>query len=468
MVTEIHGQDSQGETQEQAAAADPFSGLAECGVQCSLEVKHTITATVGTQTDLCPEINPTFFKAVTYNASVQVDENFSTDKWNISHDHPYSLKTISDPFVDLQPSPQTTTLSETESPVAETKFIVFESCLAELLKHCPCCGAVVTESSSSTSGSLLKVKLSCHNGHVTQWNSQPLVNKTPAGNLLLASAILFKGNTFTPVNNFAKCFGLEFIKESTFYEIQNEYLFPVINAAWEKEQQNTLRQVKMKGAVSLNGHGRCDSPGHNAKYGTNTLMDDNTGKITAFSIVQVSEVTSSNAMEKEGFIRCLTTLEDNEVVINRITTDRHTGISSCMDKDHQDKKHQYDVWHVSKWVIKKLTNKSKVKGCEDLKPWIQSISNHLWWCAATCNGDVELLREKGKSVVHHVVNKHSWKDSKLFHKCSHQKLSRAQLCNTARLKAGSPAHVVLEEVVLNRKLLKDLAKLADFCHTGGL
>ena len=99
--------------------------------------------------------------------------------------------------------------------MAETEFIVFESCLAERLKHCPCSSAVVTESSSSTSGSLLKVKLSCHNGHVTQWNSQPLVNKTPAGNLLLASAILFTGNTFTPVNNFAEYFGLEFIKEST-------------------------------------------------------------------------------------------------------------------------------------------------------------------------------------------------------------------------------------------------------------
>ena len=99
--------------------------------------------------------------------------------------------------------------------MAETEFIVFESCLAELLKHCPCSSAVVTESSSSTSGSLLKVKLSCHNGHVTQWNSQPLVNKTPAGNLLLASAIVFTGNTFTPVKNFAEYFGLELIKEST-------------------------------------------------------------------------------------------------------------------------------------------------------------------------------------------------------------------------------------------------------------
>ena len=60
-----------------------------------------------------------------------------------------------------------------------------------------------------------------------------------------------------------------------------------------------------------------------------TLKEDNTGKITTFSIVQVAEVISSHTMEKEGFIRCLKTLEDNEVEINRITTDQHTS-----DKDH--------------------------------------------------------------------------------------------------------------------------------------
>lgn len=51
---------------------------------------------------------------------------------------------------------------------------------------------------------------------------------------------------------------------------------------------------------NLNGYGCCDSPGHNAKYGTYTLIDDDTCKVVAFSVVQVSEVTSSNTME-EGF-----------------------------------------------------------------------------------------------------------------------------------------------------------------------
>ena len=100
---------------------------------------------------------------------------------------------------------------------------------------------------------------------------------------------------------------------------------------------------------------------------------------------------------------CIKKSDDYGVNINRITTDRHVSISSCMDKEHRNKKHQYDIWHVSKWVVKQLTKKAKLKGNEDLFPWIQSISNHLWWSAASCNGDVELLREKWRSVLHHTV-----------------------------------------------------------------
>ena len=72
-------------------------------------------------------------------------------------------------------------------------------------------------------------------------------------------------------------------------------------------------------------------------------MDDDTGDVVAFSVVQVSEVTSSNAMEKEGFSRCIELLTSNDVTISRIATDRHVTISSCMAKDHPHTKHQYDV-----------------------------------------------------------------------------------------------------------------------------
>ena len=194
-------------------------------------------------------------------------------------------------------------------------------------------------------------------------------------------------------------------------------------------------------------------------------MDEDTGNVVAFEVVQVSEVTSSNAMEKEGFSRCIELLEGKGVKISRVATDRHVSISSCMAKDYPHINHQYDVWHLSKWVVKKLTNKAKQKGCEDLAPWIQSISNHLWWSAATFNGSVQILREKWKSVLDHVSNKHKWTGNTHFHRCCHRHISSSEAKKVCWLKPGTQAHLALEEVVLNTKLLKDLAKLTDFCHT---
>ena len=118
--------------------------------------------------------------------------------------------------------------------------------------------------------------------------------------------------------------------------------------------------------LNLDGDSRCDSPGHSAKYGTYTLIDEDIGNVVAFQVVQVTEVTSSNAMEKEGFKRCKELLGGKDITISRITTDRYVSITSAMAKDHPNIKHQYDVRHPSKWVVKKLTHKANQRGCEDL------------------------------------------------------------------------------------------------------
>jgi hypothetical protein len=51
--------------------------------------------------------------------------------------------------------------------------------------------------------------------------------------------------------------------------------------------------------VDVCGDGRCDNPGHSAEYGTYTIMDESTKKVIEFSVVQVTETTSSNAIEYE-------------------------------------------------------------------------------------------------------------------------------------------------------------------------
>ena len=74
-------------------------------------------------------------------------------------------------------------------------------------------------------------------------------------------------------------------------------------------------------------------------------------------------------------------------------------------------------------IIKQLTQKGKLKHCEWLLLWIQSISNHLW-AMQTCNGDPQLLTEKWTSILCHICNVHEWDNGKdsVFNKGVHPTL----------------------------------------------
>ena len=104
-------------------------------------------------------------------------------------------------------------------------------------------------------------------------------------------------------------------------------------------------------------------------------------------------------------------------------------------------------------------------------PWIRNVSNHLWWSAATCDESADILWEKWRSLLHHITGKHRWKTSEHFQnvkKCGHPSISRKDQKSIKWLDAGSSAHVALEDVVKNNKLLKDIGKLTEFHHTGQL
>ena len=138
-----------------------------------------------------------------------------------------------------------------QTPQNDSKFLVFMEQLDELLHRCPTCGAVVSKRETSTRGSQLCVTLKCKNGHIKFWKSQPMLKGMAAGNLLLASAILlsgatytkiaslseicnwkiFSGATYTKIASLSEIFNWEIFSEKTFYNIQNVYLFPVINEA---------------------------------------------------------------------------------------------------------------------------------------------------------------------------------------------------------------------------------------------
>ena len=80
----------------------------------------------------------------------------------------------------------------------------------------------------------------------------------------------------------------------------------------------------------LSGDGRFDGQGHNAKYGTYTTIDQSSNKIVDFQTVQVCEVTNSNAMEREGFKRCMENVLGKGAKVKVVATDRHASIKSDM------------------------------------------------------------------------------------------------------------------------------------------
>ena len=71
-----------------------------------------------------------------------------------------------------------------------------------------------------------------------------------------------------------------------------------------------MTQMKKKGRCRLRGDGRCDSPGHNAKYLTYSMFDQLKSKIISMAVTQVSEAGNSNRMEKMGFVKVLSEFKE--------------------------------------------------------------------------------------------------------------------------------------------------------------
>uniref|UniRef100_A0A3P9M265 THAP-type domain-containing protein n=1 Tax=Oryzias latipes TaxID=8090 RepID=A0A3P9M265_ORYLA len=71
---------------------------------------------------------------------------------------------------------------------------------------------------------------------------------------------------------------------------------------------------------------------------------------------------------------------------------------------------------------KKLVALSKEKDCTDLKEWIDSIINHLYWSVmSTDSAEPNLVEAKWTSVLNHIVNIHTH-NNELFPKCEHKRL----------------------------------------------
>ncbi len=352
------------------------------------------------------------------------------------------------------------------SPDRTKKYIVFDEELNELFKFCPQCGLCVTKLVKKIHGSSLSIEYTCLRAHCNTWTSQPKVRgKMSAGNLLMSSAIVLSGSSYTKVASLFEILNIPFPSNTTFNVIQAAYIQPVINDYWSMHQ-STVLSVLSEGPLRLCGDGRSDSPGFSAKYGSYVLMDMATELIVDQQLVTVTETGKSNSvgMELLGFQRSLQFITDHGVTVTTVATDRHIGIRCYLRDNFPGIDHQFDVWHLAKSIVKKLTKRAQKKECADLLPWIQSISNHLYYCAQSCGGDAGMLIAKWLSLIHHIANIHAW-NGETSTMCEHGDLDESE---TAWLAVDSPAHLAVKDVIANKKLLADIKRLSQFCHTGNL
>ncbi|XDV52409.1 hypothetical protein PO909_021139 [Leuciscus waleckii] len=287
----------------------------------------------------------------------------------------------------------------------------------------------------------------------------------PSNNLLVSASTVFTGSTYADISEWAAVLNLQVPHKTTFNAIQSSYLIPAIDEVFKEQQSailDTLKAVNFDSGISfISQH----SPGYSAKYTTYSLMDDITDKVVHFELVQVTESSSSVAMESTGFRRALNKILDDNIGVSVVTTDRSPSIRKIMRVDYQNIHHEFDVWHVVKGMIKKLASLSRYKDNRALQPWIKSIGNHLWFTSSSCGGDPDELIKRWKSILHHICGVHSWIEDGEPKKCMHSELSSEEQRKKKWIDHTSRAFITLENLVLDKGLLKDLRQMALFKHT---
>lgn len=228
------------------------------------------------------------------------------------------------------------------------KLIVDLDQLLWLFNKCQMCGEAVVRRNVTTCGAQVNIEWECIAGHSGKWSNCDMVRGMAAVNLLSSCAVLFTGNTYAVIRAFMDALKVQFFSKTTFNNIQNSYLLPVVNSHYELQRNIILARLMESPGVSLLGDGRSDSPGFSAKYTTYTMVEESSKEIVDMELVQVTETTSSQAMEKLGFQRVMERIEENGINVTCVTTDRSPSIRKEMKEQHSEKDHQFDCWHICK------------------------------------------------------------------------------------------------------------------------
>ncbi|XP_063312682.1 uncharacterized protein LOC134612265 [Pelobates fuscus] len=361
-----------------------------------------------------------------------------------------------------------------EDFVSEKKFLVFDSCLDQLLSkvklscHADTCKSSIITVEKNIIGTLLTVYLTCENNHRNLfWRSQPMVGTHSCGNILSSAAVLLSGLHYSKLHEMFSILGVPYISKTVHSDYQKNFIFPVIHLHHTKDRHNIIDNLKDK-AICLSGDGQSGHSVFSRKYCMYTLIEESTQKIIECNTIRVSERKSSIDTESKVFRKCLNKVLDEGLIVAYLATDRHIGITKIMRDEYRQINHQFDLWHYCRHLKRKLSRLAKRKTCKPLIPWRKAIINQMWMSSSQCKGNVNLMREQWNSVLLHVVNQHRWDSGTLIDGCPHSELLEKDMGSRPWLVRDSPVHLQLTNFVKNKQLQKDLKQMTHFCHTGSI
>lgn len=381
-------------------------------------------------------------------AHAQVNESSSSEKDSSSDDD-----------CDIQ---EENMLSARNSDTSYNFVLVHRDSLFSLFTHCHICGSPITSLGDYVKGAVVHVKYVCSTGHDHKWSSYGDSSKMTSH---LSSALILNGMNFTTFKNFAKTLKLVSISSTTYYKCIKDCIAPVILDFWEKHKQKNFEEARQRDSISISGDGQYDSPGFSAKYVTYSIMDLKTNKILDFVLCQRGLVEGD--LEKAACEKALEKVTKELPAVKLFLSDRHRGVGLLLRTKFPEIHHEFDVWHLAKSLMKKLSTAEKKSKL--LSEWKRAITNHLWWSSETCQGNGDLAVKKFTSLLKHTTNIHEWTtEAGEKECCEHKPLSQDESESIKWIRIGSEDYQTLYSTVMNKTFLNDLRHASHFCHTSSL
>ncbi|KAK3086012.1 hypothetical protein FSP39_012145 [Pinctada imbricata] len=135
---------------------------------------------------------------------------------------------------------------------------------------------------------MLTVTQECMCGMTRRWSSQPFVGSYPAGNLDISAGILYSGSIPSKALRFLEQMNVKAITSRTYFNHQQAILYPSILGVWRVYQSKYFQTIRSNNMpICIGGDGRCDTPGHSAKYCSYTILDVNYMVVADIQRIQV-------------------------------------------------------------------------------------------------------------------------------------------------------------------------------------